>query len=656
MTSVCTITNNNYCGVNLLSNPPSGSHLFLALLLFVACCASVAAQGSRWAGLDRPAFMSPLKDSALIEGPVTSVTEDSSGFIWLVASNGLWRWDSHVLTQATFQTPEQSAPQPTIQSSITDKSGQLWVGTNRGLYKLLPGTNVLEPVASGLLTNISVQTIAIAANLQNEQIIVLGTDRDVYQFDVAAQRLLPIEIPSDTRIHALHIDQQSQLWVGTETGLFRSPMGTHHFADLAPESGFLNTVRVSSITSTQSGEVVIGSAADGLFISSGAGDFQHLPLTKTPSPWLYAITEIRPNVLLLGTFGDGLIEVDLTTGTERQYLHDRSQEATLSDNNIWTVFKDYRGLVWIGAGDSLNIYDAGNTAVKNILGQVSSARGLQQRKVFSVQNVEESLWVGSGQQGIEVLKPFVGHTQMLWPDSKDPVETLYASPSGEVYASSNFLSVSIDSSTGEVTPLSTKRRTSDIYTSAFAQTSDALWLGGTDGLWMQPLSEERTVIEVFNANTKERRVASLLADKTTLWIGTWQGLIKGSVQLTPSFAATLANIDHPVLSQQFISALFIDSKNQLWVGTSGEGLFVRTNDSNWQQILDTNGLPGKAVAAIAGESLEHIWLSTSRGIAAVNITTREVTPIIVGHASINSPYSPRCSNPNDYSGNGFWRH
>ena len=53
---------------------------------------------------------------------------------------------------------------------------------------------------------------------------------------------------------------------------------------------------------------MVGTAAEGLFVQSEASGFRNYTLAQDDSPWLFTVTEIRPDVLLIGTFGDGLIE------------------------------------------------------------------------------------------------------------------------------------------------------------------------------------------------------------------------------------------------------------------------------------------------------------------------------------------------------------
>lgn len=593
--------------------------------------------------MGQPVFLSPLGDTSSIDGPVVSITEDRHGFIWLVDSNGLWRWDSHNLQAIAFENKNTAVSTPKIHISVADNNGQLWVGTQRGIYYLPQGSNTLIPFEQAQLSSYSVQLLSVTT-VANENMMVFASDRSLFIFNDTQKHLQQVNIPNDSRIHALHIDLENKLWIGTENGLFYLSLSHVKNRNVTPKL-LLNALdassqpRISSIQSTQQGSLVVGTAADGLFVKNAQQDFRQITINADAQPWIYAIGEVQQNVLLLGTFGSGLVEVNLQTEAMRHFQHDRLQPAPLADNDIWTLFTDSRGLVWIAAGNKVNVYEASNYTVNTLFGGTNSQHGLQQRKAHSVQHFNDKLLVGTGNKGIEVLFTTNDNIAQWWPTSKNPVETLYISQQGQIYASSNFATVEIDPTTLTASPVSIGERKSTTFTSAFLIANDTLWLGGTDGLWAKRGGAEQYI--ALPKKVEERRIASLVANNDTLWIGSWQGLLKGPVDIDKIEPTTIVQIDHPILSQQYISSLYIDKHDRLWVGTGSAGIFVQDTHSTWQQINTKNGLPSNSVSAIAGESAQHIWLSTSRGITAIDQQSLSASTSFSGAsaATINAPYA-----------------
>lgn len=606
--------------------------------MVITGCVSTQAWAAHWQSFAQPVFHAPLGNTSPLEGEISTILEDQSGFIWLVAANGLWRWDSKNLVKAQFDAPADATAFIQVNTGFTDASGLLWVGTNNGLYRLIPGSVKFTPVAPELLNSLSIQA-GVATRLQGNDVLLLATDREIYQFNSHSLALSKINAPDSQRIHALHIDTTRTLWVGIENGLYTSSPADQTYSDLLPVPLISKDVRVSAITSSADNSLIVGTAADGLFIKPPAGNFARIALSQSTPPWVFSLAEIRANVLLIGTFGDGLTELNLITNERRHFTQNRLLPAGLTDNNIWSLFSDSRGLVWIGSGSTLNVYDGRNTAIAHLFGESNQARGLRHRKVNAVQALDDKLIVGSGGNGLEVLTADEGVIDSWWQKSADPVETLFVDSTGKLYASANFATVSLTPGQSQVTPLIVPGRNISAFTTALAQSPQALWIGGTDGLWQMPTAAPEDSAQLFSPAIAEQRVASLLAQRNTLWIGTWQGLMKGQLQNGLLRPETITLVEHPRLKQQFIADLYEDSLGQLWVATSGAGLFVLTPDQRWQAITTAVGLPGDNVAAIAGESHGQVWVGTSRGIAAVDINHKILRVVAAGPTAVNSPYS-----------------
>lgn len=492
-----------------------------------------ASATSSWHTLHQPTFYTPVAKTSLIDGPILSVLETNDGFKWIVDSKGLWRWDSQSLKSVSFENKQSDTPSPQIQATFVTKSGEVWVGTQQGLYRLNQEKLQLNAYEESLLSDVSILNLNITS-IANNKIFTFASDRSLFIFNDKTKKLLGFELPDRARIHALHVDSKHQLWVGSGQGLFQFPLvdivssGVEH-SPLLVEVGSYKKPRISSILSTASGYLVVGTADKGLFVQNEDAPFRQLAMGTSTLPWLFTMSEIKPDLLLLGTFGQGLIEVNINTHETRQFSHNPLQPSSLADDNIWSTFADSKGLVWIGAGHTLNIFDANNQSIINIFGGANIDKNLRYRKVHAVQSHHGELFVGSGNAGIEILSPVKGKIEQLWETSENPVETLHVAKNGDVYASSNFASVELDSATKQALPLAVSTRHPSTFTTAFLSTETSLWLGGTDGLWVQHNAIEKQI--EFADSIAERRIASLAIDENRLWIGTWQGLVKGDIQI-----------------------------------------------------------------------------------------------------------------------------
>ena len=244
------------------------------LPLFFCACVSA---NTNWHTLHQPTFYTPLTDTSLIDGPILSVFESKDGFIWLVDSKGLWRWDSQSLKAISFENKQDDTPSPQIQTTFVASNDDVWIGTQQGLYRLHQEKLQLIAYEESLLSNVSILQLSVTS-VGNDKIFTFTSDRALFIYNDTKKKLLKFELPNKSRIHALHVDNQHQLWVGSGQGLFYFSLidivssGSKHSPRLV-ELGSVEQPRISSILSTASGSLVVGTADKGLFVKKGKSRF-----------------------------------------------------------------------------------------------------------------------------------------------------------------------------------------------------------------------------------------------------------------------------------------------------------------------------------------------------------------------------------------------
>src|SRR5690606_6914839 len=59
----------------------------------------------------------------------------------------------------------------------------------------------------------------------------------------------------------------------------------------------------------------------------------------------------------VGTFLGGLHEFDLKRRTTTVYTHRAGDPGSISGDNVYAVFRDSRGVLWVGTQNGINIFD-----------------------------------------------------------------------------------------------------------------------------------------------------------------------------------------------------------------------------------------------------------------------------------------------------------
>lgn len=117
-------------------------------------------------------------------------------------------------------------------------------------------------------------------------------------------------------------------------------------------------------------------------------------------------------------------------------------------------------------------------------------------------------------------------------------------------------------------------------------------------------AELRQILHLSPGPTKFR-IHAVENEGESYWIATNQGLSNLGHWLTEY------GTDGPLSTN--ITALAIDGRNTLWVGTP-LGLSSRDAEGNWRHIRGKDGLPHEDVTALAVDANDRLWIGTSNGV------------------------------------------
>jgi len=234
----------------------------------------------------------------------------------------------------------------------------------------------------------------------------------------------------------------------------------------------------------------------------------------------------------------------------------------LSQNSVTALAQDSIGRIWIGTRDGLNVYDG--TKIKIFRQIRGNSNALLGHFVNDIRIDGNDLWV--------VTKSGISHL-----NSKNYNFTSYAKE-------------------GVVTTIQYK----------------GMLLVGT-----------KTGLQQLNETTKTFRSSPILPNSNlsishfsidssgTLWISTNKGL----------FAHFLSNITVKVLDEN-TTITFMDSKNQLWIGTVDQGVFVLNSQRriihHFTHDKSQNSILSNLVRDIDEDVNGSMWIGTFKGLSIVN--------------------------------------
>ncbi|MCP4215347.1 MAG: hypothetical protein GY765_11865 [bacterium] len=363
----------------------------------------------------------PGDQQSLSHNAVFSILMDASGDLWVGTYRGLNRLDKKTGKFTRFLTASTDKTLParnSVRSLYQDGSGVLWVGTYRnGMYKMILKRKKFTPYPPK--RKMTVFPICEDRN----GVIWLGLDsRGVFRIDRSLPqaeqgrylRILPGEPPDFPAINisAVCADGNGGLWLGTSRyGLVYTEPGERE------KEAFRRFVHVSgnksSLTSDSVGHLLVDrrsalwcATASGISRLSAAnkssGTFDTFPPLDTH---VSTLLEDREGNIWAGTYHGKLLRLDGISGESKPYEADPLGPQGLSNCAIPSLLEDREGNIWIATmGGGLNKLDP----LRKHFSLFTIENGLPTNKIWAIlEDNDGNLWFSSN-KGLTRFSPSDG--------------------------------------------------------------------------------------------------------------------------------------------------------------------------------------------------------------------------------------------------------
>ena len=560
----------------------------------------------------------------LAQNTVTSLAQDSDGFVWVGTQGGLHRFDGQRYT-VYRQDPRDpgSLPDSFVTALASDDARGLWIGTySQYVARLDLDTGRIRRYAgasggSGSGMSPGRQVFALLAATGTTWV---GTVNGLERLDPATGRhdrifALP-SVKLSGQPQALLRDRQGAIWYATAVGLYRLDRGTR----TAIRVGSQNNLR--SLLEDRSGRLWAG-GSDGLFLVSNRRTL--LPvwprLDADIGGDVSGLAEAPDGHLWLSIAGAGLRRFDPSSGQTQALRQRPGMPASLPENTINALMVDHAGLLWVGG----QLRGAA----------VTDSRGARFRYLVDLDNAHAS----SLEPHNSIRAIVETRDRRLWLSSDDGRLLRYDPSRG------------FEDFTSLLKPPSGYRDPWRVM--AFAASGDGrIWVATTAGLYkLDPDIPSMQRVEIRGVATPYLRSIALGRDGS-LWLGTnsdgvihfkpdtasdWNATISGPAELIGFLNGDRRGLAHPS-----VHALLVDRVGRVWIGT-GHGLDLLDPSSgrlrHFRQQPRGDGLAGNLVRALWQGPDGVIWVGSHGGLNRVDIGadgaphfTQPLLPQLVGQA------------------------
>lgn len=394
---------------------------------------------------------------------------------------------------------------------------------------------------------------------------------------------------NSSRIYCIYLDSNNQIWVGTENGLNLYNRDLDQFINIPIQAS--------------NDEVAV-----------------------------HAIHENNNEELIIGTHKYGLFKLNITNHNHKKILFSGTEKT--KNIQINSILKTVNGSILIGTNIGLMLYDP--LEDKFELAKFETLNGFE-TITSSIHSIiiskNKSIWLGTFSDGLlEICSTPTNHYQFKKHNiTTKRIFSLAKSPDGYIFCGTENDGLFVVNEKGAIIKNYRHDKTkkegikSNSIWSVFVDKQHRIWLGyynhGVD-VYDEKV-DKFNKIESHPYGTQSlysSAVTAISKDKMgRLWIGMLDGGVDVYNPKNKEFTH-LYKTKNPIakgLNSPDIQTVFIDSKENVWVGTWSSGIYLlKKNSKTFQNITienSKNALRSNRVMSFSEDSKGIIWIGTYFG-------------------------------------------
>ena len=251
-----------------------------------------------------------------------------------------------------------------IYSVIEHKNGDIWMGTEQGVYRINSDLSEIKKIVSGPGVGTIHNVLKIYTDSEGR--LWFGTDDGVLILynteDNIFKRFVSDELSgfniTKNSIRAIYEDEQGILWTGTYQGginyaLLNNNKQFYFRKNVPGYPDYMTPSAVAAIFEDSNGNLWIGKDGTGLdCYNPVTKKYKHYandpenPNTISGNAIL-TITEDSKGQIWIGGYLVGVNMIDVPTGKITRYMHDPDNINSLSNDDVRDIYVDSSGYIWI---------------------------------------------------------------------------------------------------------------------------------------------------------------------------------------------------------------------------------------------------------------------------------------------------------------------